>query len=121
MKRFSTLLSVGSWEEVKDYFTIFNAHGTSVTWDLADHLNSESSCLAVILKLTSVVVCYGPQGPGRRSRTTSESSTHSGGRERSNSAIKQVSPPPPSIPEQPRKEEAKKVKKDSPKRVRIPT
>ncbi|XP_051267823.1 protein transport protein Sec16A isoform X2 [Dicentrarchus labrax] len=53
---------------------------------------------------------------GRRSRTTSESSTHSGGRERSNSAIKQVSPPPPSIPEQPRKEEPKKVKKDSPKK-----
>uniref|UniRef100_UPI0009B2EE9B protein transport protein Sec16A-like n=1 Tax=Monopterus albus TaxID=43700 RepID=UPI0009B2EE9B len=56
------------------------------------------------------------QDPGRRSRTTSESSTHSGGRERSNSAIKQVSPPPPSIPEQPHKEEAKKVKKDSPKK-----
>ncbi|XP_053195639.1 protein transport protein Sec16A [Scomber japonicus] len=54
---------------------------------------------------------------GRRSRTTSESSTHSGGRERSNSAIKQVSPPPPSIPEQPRKEEAKKAKKDSPKKT----
>nr|XP_046230539.1 protein transport protein Sec16A isoform X3 [Scatophagus argus] len=54
--------------------------------------------------------------PGRRSRTTSESSTHSGGRERSNSAIKQASPPPPSIPEQPRKEEAKKAKKDSPKK-----
>ncbi|XP_068429853.1 protein transport protein Sec16A isoform X3 [Clinocottus analis] len=54
--------------------------------------------------------------PGRRSRTTSESSTHSGGRERSNSAVKQVSPPPPSIPEQPRMEEAKKVKKDSPKK-----
>lgn len=53
---------------------------------------------------------------GRRSRTTSESSTHSGGRERSNSAIKQASPPPPSIPEQPRKEEAKKAKKDSPKK-----
>ncbi|KAF3701889.1 Protein transport protein Sec16B Leucine zipper transcription regulator 2 [Channa argus] len=53
---------------------------------------------------------------GRRSRTTSESSTHSGGRERSNSALKQTSPPPPSIPEQPRKEEAKKVKKDSPKK-----
>lgn len=55
-------------------------------------------------------------GPGRRSRTTSESSTHSGGRERSNSAVKQASPPPPSIPEQPRIEEAKKVKKDSPKK-----
>ncbi|GLD51609.1 protein transport protein Sec16A [Lates japonicus] len=54
--------------------------------------------------------------PGRRSRTTSESSTHSAGRERSNSAVKQASPPPPSIPEQPRKEEAKKVKKDSPKK-----
>uniref|UniRef100_A0A4W6BTH5 Protein transport protein sec16 n=1 Tax=Lates calcarifer TaxID=8187 RepID=A0A4W6BTH5_LATCA len=48
------------------------------------------------------------QAPGRRSRTTSESSTHSAGRERSNSAVKQASPPPPSIPEQPRKEEAKK-------------
>ncbi|XP_035804927.2 protein transport protein Sec16A isoform X3 [Amphiprion ocellaris] len=53
---------------------------------------------------------------GRRSRTTSESSSHSIGRERSNSAVKQASPPPPSIPEQPRKEEAKKVKKDSPKK-----
>ncbi|KAF1377703.1 hypothetical protein PFLUV_G00203490 [Perca fluviatilis] len=53
---------------------------------------------------------------GRRSRTTSESSTHSGGRERSNSAVKQASPPPPSIPEQPCIEEAKKVKKDSPKK-----
>lgn len=53
---------------------------------------------------------------GRRSRTTSESSTHSGGRERSNSAVKQASPPPPSIPEQPSKEEAKKAKKDSPKK-----
>lgn len=59
------------------------------------------------------------QAPGRRSRTTSESSTHSAGRERSNSAVKQASPPPPSIPEQPRKEEAKKVKKDSPKKVHI--
>ncbi|XP_074474818.1 protein transport protein Sec16A isoform X4 [Sebastes fasciatus] len=54
--------------------------------------------------------------PGRRSRTTSESSTHSIGRERSNSTAMQASPPPPSIPEQPRKEEAKKVKKDSPKK-----
>ncbi|XP_034753083.1 protein transport protein Sec16A isoform X2 [Etheostoma cragini] len=53
---------------------------------------------------------------GRRSRTTSESSTHSGGRERSNSAVKQASPPPPSIPEQPCIEENKKVKKDSPKK-----
>ncbi|XP_051906469.1 protein transport protein Sec16A isoform X1 [Hippocampus zosterae] len=52
---------------------------------------------------------------GRRSRTTSESSTHSGGRDRSNS-VKQASPPPPSIPEQPRKEETKKAKKDSPKK-----
>ncbi|CAM9108044.1 unnamed protein product, partial [Lampetra planeri] len=50
---------------------------------------------------------------GRRSRTTSESSTHSGGRDRSNSAIKQASSPPPSIPEQPRKEA---LKKDSPKK-----
>ncbi|KAK5852418.1 hypothetical protein PBY51_023887 [Eleginops maclovinus] len=54
--------------------------------------------------------------PGRRSRTTSESSTHSGGRDRSNSAVKQASPPPPSIPEQPRKEEAKRAKKNSPKK-----
>ncbi|XP_037122111.1 protein transport protein Sec16A isoform X2 [Syngnathus acus] len=53
---------------------------------------------------------------GRRSRTTSESSTHSGGRDRSNSFVKQASPPPPSIPEQPRKEETKKAKKDSPKK-----
>ncbi|XP_054613205.1 protein transport protein Sec16A isoform X2 [Dunckerocampus dactyliophorus] len=53
---------------------------------------------------------------GLRSRTTSESSTHSSGRERSNSAVKQTSPPPPSIPEQPRKEETKKAKKDSPKK-----
>uniref|UniRef100_H3C2R5 Protein transport protein sec16 n=1 Tax=Tetraodon nigroviridis TaxID=99883 RepID=H3C2R5_TETNG len=53
---------------------------------------------------------------GRRSRTTSESSTHSIGRERSNSAIKQVSPPPPSIPEQPPRDELKKAKKDSPKK-----
>ncbi|XP_077593127.1 protein transport protein Sec16A [Stigmatopora nigra] len=53
---------------------------------------------------------------GRRSRTTSESSTHSGGRDRSNSAVKQASPPPPSIPEQPRKEEGKKAKKESPKK-----
>lgn len=58
---------------------------------------------------------------GRRSRTTSESSTHSAGRERSNSAIKHVSPPPPSIPEQPPKEEPKKAKKDSPKKVHIYT
>ncbi|KAG7241191.1 hypothetical protein INR49_025934 [Caranx melampygus] len=79
-------LMVRSWE-IKNYFTIFNAYVLSAL-----------------------------QGPGRRSRTTSESSTHSGGRERSNSAIKQASPPPPSIPEQPRHEEAKKVKKDSPKK-----
>lgn len=63
----------------------------------------------------------GLQVSGRRSRTTSESSTHSGGRERSNSAIKQVSPPPPSIPEQPPKEEPKKTKRDSPKKVHIHT
>ncbi|XP_013861988.1 protein transport protein Sec16A isoform X2 [Austrofundulus limnaeus] len=53
---------------------------------------------------------------GRSSRRTSVSSTHSGGRERSNSAVKQVSPPPASIPEQPRKEEAKKAKKESPEK-----
>uniref|UniRef100_A0A8D3DHD9 Protein transport protein sec16 n=1 Tax=Scophthalmus maximus TaxID=52904 RepID=A0A8D3DHD9_SCOMX len=59
-----------------------------------------------------------PQASGRRSRTTSESSTHSVGRERSNSTVTQISPHPPSIPEQPRAEEAKKVKRDSPKKVR---
>lgn len=53
---------------------------------------------------------------GRSSRRPSESSTYSGGRERSNSAVKQASPPPPSIPEQPRKEEARKAKKDSPEK-----
>ncbi|XP_028666041.1 protein transport protein Sec16A isoform X9 [Erpetoichthys calabaricus] len=40
-------------------------------------------------------------GYGRRSRTTSESSNHSVGRDRSNSASKQPSPPPPSILEKP--------------------
>ncbi|XP_006016927.1 protein transport protein Sec16A isoform X1 [Alligator sinensis] len=50
-------------------------------------------------------------GYGRRSRTTSESSTHSVGRERSNSAVKQPSPPPPSIPE------GKETKKDAKKEV----
>ncbi|XP_044309091.1 protein transport protein Sec16A isoform X3 [Varanus komodoensis] len=39
------------------------------------------------------------QGFGQRSRTTSESSVHSVGRERRNSAAQQPSPPPPSIPE----------------------
>ncbi|XP_074871255.1 protein transport protein Sec16A isoform X3 [Carettochelys insculpta] len=49
-------------------------------------------------------------GYGRRSRTTSESSTHSIGRERCNSAAKQPSPPPPSIPEG--KETNKEIKKE---------
>ncbi|XP_052443365.1 protein transport protein Sec16A isoform X1 [Carassius gibelio] len=52
---------------------------------------------------------------GRRSRTTSESSNHSG-RERSSSLINQSSPPPPSIPESPPQDEPKKTKKDSPKK-----
>uniref|UniRef100_A0A098LZ83 Protein transport protein sec16 n=1 Tax=Hypsiglena sp. JMG-2014 TaxID=1550645 RepID=A0A098LZ83_9SAUR len=51
-------------------------------------------------------------GLGRRSRTTSESSVHSIGRERRNSAAKQPSPPPPSIPE--RKKTPKEAKKDLP-------
>lgn len=68
----------------------------------------------VFLSVFSVV-----QASGRSSRRASESSTHSGGRERSNSAVKQVSPPPPSIPEQPCKEEAKKAKKDSPEKVHV--
>ncbi|XP_072518719.1 protein transport protein Sec16A isoform X2 [Salminus brasiliensis] len=54
--------------------------------------------------------------PGRRSRTTSESSNHSAGRERSNSAANQSSPPPPPIPEAPTQEAPKKTKKDSPKK-----
>lgn len=54
---------------------------------------------------------------GRRSRTTSESSTHSAGRERSNSLANQSSPPPPPIPEAPIQEAPKKTKKDSPKKV----
>ncbi|KAL7844857.1 hypothetical protein SRHO_G00233960 [Serrasalmus rhombeus] len=54
--------------------------------------------------------------PGRRSRTTSESSTHSIGRERSNSAANQSSPPPPPIPEAPPQEAPKKTKKESPKK-----
>ncbi|KAM9821020.1 protein transport protein Sec16A [Neosynchiropus ocellatus] len=52
----------------------------------------------------------------RRSRTTSESSTHSGGRERSNSVAMLPSPPP--IPEQPVKEQTQKAKKESPKKDR---
>uniref|UniRef100_W5M6V3 Protein transport protein sec16 n=1 Tax=Lepisosteus oculatus TaxID=7918 RepID=W5M6V3_LEPOC len=58
-------------------------------------------------------------GYGRRSRTTSESSSNSVGRDRSNSAAKQPSPPPPSIPEQPvsKSEDSKTAtKKDSPKK-----
>ncbi|XP_075761504.1 protein transport protein Sec16A isoform X3 [Pelodiscus sinensis] len=51
-------------------------------------------------------------GYGRRSRTTSESSTHSIGRERCNSTAKQPSPPPPpSIPEG--KETNKEIKKET--------
>ncbi|XP_048023517.1 protein transport protein Sec16A isoform X2 [Megalobrama amblycephala] len=52
---------------------------------------------------------------GRRSRTTSESSNHSG-RERSSSLANQGSPPPPPIPEAPPQDEPKKSKKDSPKK-----
>ncbi|KAH0615452.1 hypothetical protein JD844_004699 [Phrynosoma platyrhinos] len=50
-------------------------------------------------------------GFGQRSRTTSESSVHSVGRERRNSAAKQPSPPPPSIPEG--KETKKETKKET--------
>ena len=50
------------------------------------------------------------QGYGRRSRTTSESSAHSVGRERSNSAAKQPSPSPP-VPVG--KETKKEVKKET--------
>ncbi|XP_058613565.1 protein transport protein Sec16A isoform X5 [Onychostoma macrolepis] len=52
---------------------------------------------------------------GRRSRTASESSNHSG-RERSSSLVNQGSPPPPPIPEAPPQDEPKKTKKDSPKK-----
>ncbi|XP_010185236.1 PREDICTED: protein transport protein Sec16A [Mesitornis unicolor] len=47
-------------------------------------------------------------GYGRRSRTTSESSAHSAGRERSNSAAKQPSPPPTVPAGQETKKETKK-------------
>lgn len=64
------------------------------------------------------------QGYGRRSRTTSESSAHSVGRERSNSAAKQPSPPPPSAPAG--KEAKKETKKEAaPRKVnflrKVPT
>ncbi|XP_077050442.1 protein transport protein Sec16A isoform X3 [Siphateles boraxobius] len=52
---------------------------------------------------------------GRRSRTMSESSNNSG-RERSSSLANQGSPPPPPIPEAPPQDESKKTKKDSPKK-----
>ncbi|XP_048876295.1 LOW QUALITY PROTEIN: protein transport protein Sec16A [Brienomyrus brachyistius] len=55
-------------------------------------------------------------GQGRRSRTTSESSTHSAGRERSNSMAKPSLPTPEPIPEQPPQEVPKKQKKESPKK-----
>ncbi|XP_023663663.1 protein transport protein Sec16A isoform X3 [Paramormyrops kingsleyae] len=56
-------------------------------------------------------------GQGRRSRTTSESSTHSTGRERSNSMAKPSLPTPEPIPEQPPHQDApKKQKKESPKK-----
>lgn len=48
------------------------------------------------------------QGYGRRSRTTSESSAHSVGRERSNSAAKQPSPPPSAPAGKDTKKETKK-------------
>ncbi|XP_058861155.1 protein transport protein Sec16A-like isoform X1 [Acipenser ruthenus] len=54
-------------------------------------------------------------GHGRRSRTTSESSSHSIGRDRRNSAGMQPTPPPPSIPEQPTRK-PEQPKKDSPKK-----
>uniref|UniRef100_A0A671QG39 Protein transport protein sec16 n=1 Tax=Sinocyclocheilus anshuiensis TaxID=1608454 RepID=A0A671QG39_9TELE len=59
--------------------------------------------------------CLDLQTSGRRSRTASESSNHSG-RERSSSLINQGSPPPPAIPEAPPQDELKKTKKDSPKK-----
>uniref|UniRef100_A0A8C1L022 Protein transport protein sec16 n=1 Tax=Cyprinus carpio TaxID=7962 RepID=A0A8C1L022_CYPCA len=59
--------------------------------------------------------CLDLQTSGRRSRTTSESSNHSG-REHSSSLVNQGSPPPPPIPEAPPQDEPKKTKKDSPKK-----
>ncbi|XP_051663587.1 protein transport protein Sec16A isoform X4 [Manacus candei] len=47
-------------------------------------------------------------GYGQRSRTTSESSAHSAGRERSNSAAKQPSPPPSALAGKETKKETKK-------------
>uniref|UniRef100_A0A671PFT0 Protein transport protein sec16 n=1 Tax=Sinocyclocheilus anshuiensis TaxID=1608454 RepID=A0A671PFT0_9TELE len=51
-------------------------------------------------------LCSDLQTSGRRSRTTSESSNHSG-RERSSSLANQGSPPPPPIPEAPPQDEPK--------------
>uniref|UniRef100_A0A673KIR7 Protein transport protein sec16 n=1 Tax=Sinocyclocheilus rhinocerous TaxID=307959 RepID=A0A673KIR7_9TELE len=59
--------------------------------------------------------CLDLQTSGRRSRTASESSNHSG-RERSSSLVNQGSPLPPPIPEAPPQDELKKTKKDSPKK-----
>ncbi|KAM6903109.1 protein transport protein Sec16A isoform 1-T1 [Xenentodon cancila] len=81
--------------------------------DLYDHLASTVPGRTRTISQSSMHMAS-----GRSSRRASESSTHSSGRERSNSAVKQSSPPPPSIPEQPRKDEAKKAKKDSPKKSR---
>ncbi|XP_041825408.1 protein transport protein Sec16A isoform X5 [Melanotaenia boesemani] len=81
--------------------------------DLFDHMATMGSGRTRTISQSSMHL-----PSGRSSRRASESSTHSGGRERSNSAVKQCSPPPPSIPEQPRKEEAKKAKRDSPKKSR---
>lgn len=53
-------------------------------------------------------LCFCHQGYGQRSRTTSESSAHSVGRERSNSAAKQPSPPPSAPAGKDTKKETKK-------------
>nr|XP_015798485.2 protein transport protein Sec16A isoform X1 [Nothobranchius furzeri] len=79
--------------------------------DLYDHMANMGSRRTRTISQSSTHLAS-----GRSSRRASESSTHSGGRERSNSAVKQASPPPPSIPEQPRKEEAKKAKRDPPEK-----
>ncbi|KFP30360.1 Protein transport protein Sec16A, partial [Colius striatus] len=69
---------------------------TNLETDLCKHKSILGLCLALQqdLKLNFLSQYPSPLGYGQRSRTTSESSAHSVGRERSNSAAKQPSPSP---------------------------
>ncbi|KFW01052.1 Protein transport protein Sec16A, partial [Eurypyga helias] len=78
---------------------------TNLETGLGSYVIHHSSSVNHVLSHVFII-----QGYGRRSRTTSESSAHSVGRERSNSAAKQPSPPP-SAPVG--KETKKETKKES--------